>query len=207
MTLVRDGFVIILTPLVLGVFILFLEIGGRTGSIAGVLLVILALFFAYFFRDPNREIIKNDSQIISPADGTVLEVVDENGNKVVRIFLSIFNVHLQRSPVKGTIKSVQFNPGKFLKAYHPDAHSQNQNNIITIGTAKGDFIVKQISGILARRVISWVKPGDNVEQGEKIGFIRFGSQVDVYIPCESETNIKKGDKVVAGRTVLCNLKK
>ncbi len=196
MPFVRDGFIYILSALVLGLIFLFVF------SPLGIILILLSLFFAYFFRDPKRNITQDPNLILSPCDGTVLEVGEENNQKIVRIFLSVFNVHLQRSPVEGLIKSVQYNPGKFLPADDPKAHLMNENNIITIESSKGIFIVKQIAGILARRVVSWVKGGEKIAQGEKIGFIKFGSQVDLFMPLNASVEVKLGQKVYGGITVI-----
>jgi phosphatidylserine decarboxylase len=160
------------------------------------------LFFAYFFRDPIRRVIRDDSRILSPADGTVLEISGAQGGRVIRIFLSVFNVHLQRAPVSGTIRNVEYKPGKFLPAMKPEAHVENEQNIITLQSAKGNFEVRQIAGILARRVVSWVKAGQQVEQGQQIGFIKFGSQVDLTVPASAIIKVKTGDKVRGGLTIL-----
>jgi phosphatidylserine decarboxylase len=100
-----------------------------------------------------------------------MEVTEENGMKVIRVFLSVFNVHIQRFPVKGTVKNVEYRPGKFLPAMNPAAHAEKEQNIITIDTGRGTFVVKQIAGILARRVVAWSKPGDALERGQKFGLI------------------------------------
>ena len=175
---------------------------GVISLVLGILALALGAFIAFFFRDPKREISRNDNHIISPADGTVLEVSEHGGAKTIRIFLSVFNVHLQRAPVSGTIKNVEYKPGKFLPAMKPEAHVENEQNIITMETPKGNYVVKQIAGILARRVISWVKAGDSVALGQKIGFIKFGSQVDLTLPASADVKVKTGDKVRGGLTVL-----
>lgn len=201
MGIVKDGFSIIIPPIVVGLIFLFLPY-GRALNIFGLLLVVIGLFFSFFYRDPARTIVPQGKSVLSPCDGTVLEITDEDGFKVMRIFLSVFSVHLQRSPVDGKVTNVVFTPGKFLPAMKPEAHAVNQNNVITIESDHGTYKVKQISGILARRVISWVKPGEAVKQGGKIGFIKFGSQVDVYCPKEVSFTVGVGEKVTAGITVL-----
>ncbi|MCX5781242.1 MAG: phosphatidylserine decarboxylase [Elusimicrobia bacterium] len=200
MSVVKEGLFLIIIPLVLGFFFLFII------KELGIILIILALFFAYFFRDPAREIVKSRDEILSPCDGTVMEVTEDDNFKIVRVFLSVFSVHLQRSPVEGSVADVQYNPGKFLPAMDPKAHELNENNIITIDSPKGRFKVKQIAGILARRVVSWVKPKDNLAQGQKIGFIKFGSQVDLFTPKNVNLNVKVGDKVFGGKTVFGKFK-
>ena len=196
MPFVKDGLVYILLSLISGIALLLIF------PIAGILLILLSCFFAYFFRDPKRNISLDPAAVLSPCDGTVMEITQENNFKVVRAFLSVFNVHLQRAPVSGLVKKVVYTPGKFLPANDPKAHQVNENNIISIISTRGDFEVKQIAGILARRVVSWVKQEDVIEQGEKIGFIKFGSQVDVFMPLSIEIKVKVGDKVKGGLTVI-----
>jgi phosphatidylserine decarboxylase len=201
MFLVKDGMVYVVPALIAGALILAYS-GNPYLSAFGGLVLALGLFFTWFFRDPRRKIVKNDSHIISPADGTVLEVSSGQGGQVIRIFLSVFNVHLQRAPVSGNIRNVEYKPGKFLPAMKPEAHVENEQNIITLVSAKGNFEVRQIAGILARRVVSWVKAGQQVEQGQQIGFIKFGSQVDLTVPASAKIKVKTGDKVRGGLTVL-----
>jgi phosphatidylserine decarboxylase len=136
----------------------------------------------------------------------VLGVEEGENEKVVRVFLSIFNVHLQRSPVKGKIKSLEHRDGKFLMAWDPLAHSLNEQNIFTIENAQGLFTVRQIAGFLARRCVSWVKTGDELNQGEKIGCIKFSSQVDLHLPVSVTVTVKSGDPVRAGITIVGEIK-
>ena len=208
MFMVKDGVAYVLPSLAAGALIVVYSNNPYLAAL-GALLIAAGLFFAYFFRNPSRRVARNDSHIISPADGTVLEVSPApmgrglaQGGQVIRIFLSVFNVHLQRAPVAGTISNVEYRPGKFLPAMKPEAHVENEQNIITMQSAKGDFEVRQIAGILARRVVSWVKAGQQVEQGQHIGFIKFGSQVDLTVPASAKIKVKTGDKVRGGLTVL-----
>lgn len=168
----------------------------------GIIVLAGAVFFLYFFRDPHRNILQSDNGILAPADGKVMEIANEGNIMVIRIFLSVFNVHIQRSPVAGMIKSVVYQPGKFLPAMNVGAHIVNEQNIFTVETPHGEIVVRQIAGILARRVVSWVVPGQAVEAGQKIGIIKFGSQVDVAVPAAAQMLVKKGDHVIAGVTVL-----
>lgn len=201
MSIVKDGIPFIIVPALLGIIIFFLSANVYVRS-CGVLLILLGLFCAYFFRDPSRKLVTGKDFIVSPADGTVLEVGEENGKKFIRIFLSVFNVHLQRAPVEGIVKKVEYRPGKFLPAMVEKAHIDNEQNVITIETKSGEIVVKQIAGLIARRVVSWVKPEQNINQGDKIGFIKFGSQVDIIIPATCKINVEKDQKVTAGITVL-----
>lgn len=169
-----------------------------------VLAFIFTCFSLYFFRDPDRDRAFVPGEIACPADGTVLSVKSE-GNPditVVRIFLSIFNVHLQRSPIDGKILSSEFIKGQFAVAYKPAA-SVNQRNKIKILAADGKIIeVEQITGAIARRIASYVKKDQEVKAGDKIGMIYFGSQVAVYLPSTVKVLVEVGEKVEAGETTL-----
>jgi phosphatidylserine decarboxylase len=200
MNIAKEGWPFITIPLLAG--IIFLFPGRGLLSAAGFILITLGLFSAFFFRDPMRTIPPEEHRIISPADGKIMEVTEADGQKVVRIFLSVFNVHLQRAPISGTVTKVEYRPGKFLPAMDPKAHQLNEQNAITIATPKGDVTIVQIAGILARRIISYPNAGDAVVRGQKVGLIRFGSQVDIYMPLSCTLNAKPGDVVVGGETIL-----
>lgn len=161
-------------------------------------------FFCYFFRDPERIIPDGTDVLLSPADGKVMEISDEDGGrKTVRIFLSVVNVHLQRSPASGVVKAVERAGSKYLPAMKSAAHGENVRNIITIETADGPTIqIHQIVGILARRLVLWIKPGDKLAAGERIGIIKFGSQVDLTFTTDYESAVKPGDKVTGGISVI-----
>lgn len=206
MKIVKEGYVFIISPLVLSLVLFFSNL-SFISNICGFLFLLVALFCLYFFRDPNIEITKGDNLILAPCNGTVLEVGENETEKFVRVFLSILDVHLQRSPVAGKVINVEHKPGKFLKAMEPQAHIVNEQNIITIENENGRYIVKQIAGILARRCVSWVKPGDVLRSGDKIGVIKFSSQVDIHMPENSDIKVKLGDKVVSGVTVFATLKR
>ncbi len=167
----------------------------------------MEFFFAYFFRDPARIIPAGEKSIIAPADGKIIEIYKENGGSRIKIFMSVFNVHIQRAPVAGVISAVEYKPGKFLHAMSPNAYVENEQNIITIAADNGNFKVIQIAGILARRIVCRVKPGDKVQKGDKIGMIRFGSQVDIYMPESVEIAVNPGQKTTGGRTLIGSLKK
>jgi len=166
--------------------------------------VVFALFSAFFFRDPTRDKVFAPGEIVCPADGTVLSVRTESDPNVivVRIFLSIFNVHLQRSPMDGKVESVTYTKGKFHIAYKPEA-SDNERNLIKIAGENGRFVhVEQITGSIARRIVAYVEAGKEVKAGEKIGMIYFGSQVAVYLPKDVRILAAPGDKVYGAETIL-----
>lgn len=212
MTILKEGYPFILPPLLIGAALLFVSRPGILPAAVpaaawaacslGILLLVFALFCIFFFRDPKIEITGGEKIILSPCNGTVLEIVEENNEKIIRVFLSIFNVHLQRAPVDGTVTNVVHKDGKFLMAWDPQAHSLNEQNIITIQSEDGVYTVRQIAGFLARRCVSWVKAGDVLKAGSKIGMIKFSSQVDLHLPKTSVISVKPGDKVRAGITVM-----
>lgn len=178
------------------------------GGLAGIAFL-GALFCLYFFRDPTRQIPAGDSLILSPADGKILEIVEERKGDspqwVVRIFLSIFEPHLQRAPIRGKVQSIQYTPGKFLDARNPRAAFENEQNRIEIarlGTGPSPMVVTQVAGLIARRIVCWVQEGQEVQAGERIGIIRFGSQVDLTLPSKVRLRVKAGDHVKAGSSII-----
>jgi len=166
------------------------------------------LFVTWFFRDPERPIPNEPNVIVSPADGKVTEIVTENdpinGETCTRvtIFLNVFNVHVNRVPVAGTIEDVRYNPGKFLAAFNPKASMENEQSIILINTGKVKVLVKQIAGLIARRIICWPDKGDKYELGQRYGLIRFGSRVDILLPKSTKLSVTCGDKVSGGRSII-----
>ncbi len=160
-----------------------------------VFFILLTLFFVVFFRDPVREVKVCKNCLLSPADG---KVVDIRGNTIC-IFMNIHNVHVNRAPFSGTIVSVEHKNGTFLPAFSKDSW-RNERTEILMNTPMGNIMVTQIAGMLARRIVSYVKEGDEVIQGQRIGMIRLGSRVDVKVPDVFEINRKLGDKVLAGQT-------
>ncbi|MCS3923716.1 phosphatidylserine decarboxylase [Methanosalsum natronophilum] len=157
----------------------------------------IALFFIWFFRDPERNIQYCDQSIVAPADGRVIDI---RGTKVCT-FMNIHNVHVNRVPLSGTVKNIEYSKGGYLPAFCKDS-DRNERAEITLDTKYGDIVVTQIAGALVRRIVSYVNVGDKIEQGDKIGMIRFGSRVDVTIPESFKITCKKGDKVIAGETIL-----
>ncbi len=185
---------------------LFGEIGASIGGI-------LTLAVAYFFRDPPRKIPAKEGIVVSPADGKILEVTQVNEDRFLKrpaqkitIFLSVFNVHINRMPVSGRIKNIYYNPGKFLMAYAPKASLENEQNAVWLEGEKGrEFLVVQIAGWIARRIVCKIGPGDFVERGQRFGLIRFGSRVDLYLPLGCELLVKPGDRVKGGESILARL--
>ena len=174
---------------------------------------LITFFILWFFRDPNRNTPNKEGKIISPADGKVC-LIDLStppkelnyGNKEmlrVCIFMNVFNVHVNRSPVKGEIKKIEYKKGSFFNASLDKASEKNERNSIIISTENGiEIIVVQIAGLIARRILSFVNDGDQLNSGERFGLIRFGSRVDVYLPKSYKSEVKLGDKTIAGETII-----
>ena len=205
--MVREGYWFGLPPLLIGILLVALGRGWFLG--VGLLLVFLALFVFSFFRDPSRTIPGEPGVIVSPADGRVVVSKDESCHgrpgKRVSVFLAIWNVHVNRAPAAGKIVRLEYKPGKFLAAWDEAASFQNEQNIFTQATEHGDIVYKQIAGWVARRVVSWKKSGDTVARGQRIGLVRFGSRVDIWLPPEAEIVVKVGDNVRGGSTILARM--
>ena len=188
--MVKEAYKFAIPPLVVGAACL---IPGWKWA-AGIL-IFLGLFVFYFFRDPEREIPSDMGAVVSPADGRVVVIVDEMLDSTmghrISIFLSIWNVHIQRAPVAGRVGNVVYRPGKFYAAFRSAASIENEQNIIYIHTPQGPLVFKQIAGAIARRVLCWKREGETVALGERVGMIRFGSRVDIWLPMEAEVVVKK----------------
>ena len=171
----------------------------------GLPFFLLALFCLWFFRDPNREI-PSGNVAVSPADGKVMAVkMDRNGPTRVTIFLNVFDVHVNRTPIGGVIQEIRYQPGKFLVASREEATAQNEQNFITVNDGKTTVVFSQIAGLIARRIICYKKPGDRVEKGERIGLIKFGSRMDVFLGPEWTITVKPGERVSAGSSVIARM--
>lgn len=174
--------------------------------IPAIIFLILAGFVLNFFRDPEREITADPRALVSPADGRVVKIVEEDydGHLLQRlsIFMSPLNVHVNRAPIAGVIVKVAYKRGSFKVASRAEASVENEQNVFTIEGEQGTVYVKQIAGALARRIVFWKRPGDRLERGQRVGLIRFGSRVDVVAPPGIEWKVKIGDYVRAGSTVL-----
>jgi phosphatidylserine decarboxylase len=178
------------------------------------ILLVLTLLVGYFFRDPERILTAEDRDVVSPADGKVIliERVDEtcftrNPSIKISIFMSIFDVHVNRIPLSGTVYGVRYQKGGFRAAQTPKADRENERNWVWIrGDAGADVVLTQVAGLIARRIVCWPKAGERVFRGERFGMIRFGSRVDMYVPEESEILVSQGQHVYAGETALCRLR-
>lgn len=185
-------------------------------SVLGTIGIILTLYCAFFFRDPVRVITKGESNLVSPADGIVQSVVEveplaESGvsaKKMMRvsIFLSVFNVHVNRLPCAGIIKNLHYRHGKFINASLDKASEDNERNVVSMRSTYGDheIIVVQIAGLIARRIVCDLSNDQKVEKGEKFGIIRFGSRVDLYLPLDTKIMVEVGQTVIGGETVIAD---
>jgi phosphatidylserine decarboxylase len=175
-------------------------------TIAAVVFVCLAIFVFSFFRDPERVIPAEPGAIVSPGDGRVVVVTEEEDagrpGKRISIFLAVWNVHVNRAPAAGVITKMEYRPGKFLAAMRERASMENEQNVFTLSTDAGEMVFKQIAGLIARRVVSWKKEGERVARGERIGLVRFGSRVDVWVPKDAEILVRVGENVKGGSSVL-----
>jgi phosphatidylserine decarboxylase len=174
--------------------------------LAAGILVLATAFVFYFFRDPERRVPQEPGAVVSPADGRVVEITEETfngrpGNRI-SIFLSIFNVHVNRAPVAGRIESVEYRPGKFYAAMRARASVENEQNVFRLETARGPVVVKQIAGWVARRVLAWKRVGATLDRGERLGMIRFGSRVDLWLPAEARIVVSKGQTVQGGSSIV-----
>jgi phosphatidylserine decarboxylase len=199
--MVKEGYYFGLPPLALGVAGFFLN-----WSVGATILLFLAAFVLYFFRDPERTISTEPGSVVSPADGRIVVVTDEENagrpGTRISVFLAIWNVHVNRSPEAGKVTAMNYRSGKFLAAMRERASFENEQNVISLSTASGEIVFKQIAGLIARRVVCWKKVGDIVQRGERIGLVRFGSRVDMWVPVGVEILIKVGDNVKGGSSVL-----
>jgi phosphatidylserine decarboxylase len=206
MPIARDGWPYILTFVILG------AAAALRWPWLGLGLVGLGLFTAFFFRDPERRIADGYRLIVSPADGRVVQVIAAPatnplgaGATQVSIFLSIFNVHVNRSPIAGRISAVTYNKGAFLPAFDDKASLKNEQNCVTNEGGGQRVAFTQIAGLIARRIVFRKRPGDMVARGERVGLIKFGSRVDVFVPAGTALKVKVGDRVAGGLTVLGEL--
>jgi phosphatidylserine decarboxylase len=175
--------------------------------------VLLAAFFLWFFRDPHRAIPAGEGLIVSPGDGLVTETAaiatPDGPRQRISIFLSVFNVHVNRAPIAGVVSRVHYQKGQYLNAMNPASADRNEQNAVTVSGrgADGGFEVtyKQIAGLLARRIVCTCHEGDAVERGQRVGLIKFGSRVDVVLPAAATLQVKVGDKVKGGATVLASM--
>ncbi len=184
--------------------------------LAGAITFIIFLLWFWvvaFFRLPARSMVFGENKIICPADGKVVVIEETTETEYfkdkrlqVSVFMSPINVHVNRNPISGIVKYMKYHPGKYLVAWHPKSSTENERTTIVLGNSKAEILMRQIAGALARRICWYVKEGDQVKQNEEFGFIRFGSRVDLYLPIGTQIDVKIGDVVKGGITVIGQLK-
>jgi len=186
--------------------------GGALAAIAAIALSLLSLFVLWFFRDPVREMPRGADVVVAPGEGRVIEILEADepsflkaSARRITIFLSVFDVHEQRAPVSGRVEHRDYVPGKYLVAWKEKASEENERASLGITTPHGRVLVKQIAGLVARRIVTDHAVGDRVERGQRIGLIRFGSRVDLFVPLDWEVTCAVGDKVRVGVTPLARL--
>jgi phosphatidylserine decarboxylase len=213
--LAKDGLIIIIiTSAIFAVFLLITYLFPYLlFKIITIVVGIVFIFNFFFFRDPERIIPQEEDLVLSPADGTVIKITEveepyyfKEKVKRVSIFLSVFNVHVNRIPIKGEVELVKYNPGKFLVAFNHKASEDNEQSIIGIKHKKGKLLFKQIAGIIARRIIYHISEGDSVNAGDRFGLIRYGSRVDMFFPENVELNVQVDEKVYGGETIIGKFK-
>ena len=201
----REGYPFILIPLMVSLFLFVYR-----SPIPASFLLLISGVMGFFFRDPPRTIPTEPKAIVSPADGRVIKIASlttsEGGKRVlVSIFLSLFDVHVNRSPIKGKIVKAHYQPGRFYRAFKEEASKANERNIVIISNKATTITLHQIAGILARRAVLWKKEGDSILKGERIGMIRFGSRVDLLLPAEVNIAVRSGQKVKGGSSIIGRL--
>ena len=200
----RPGFRFILMGLI--IFLL----GFWAGWFFTLLGLVLTLFFIYFFRDPERAVPAGPGLVISPADGKIIvleQVREETFLKQpvqkLSIFMNVFDVHVNRAPVAGRVQGMAYRPGRYLAANRPEAPDQNEQLAVHLKTAEGaEVVMVQIAGLLARRIVPYIQEGDDLDRGERVGLICFGSRVDIYFPEQCQVQVRIGQKVKAGSSIL-----
>jgi phosphatidylserine decarboxylase len=213
MRFAREGYPFMFGTMILAALTwIVVAISGSWAIVPASLLTLLTGFVFYFFRDPEREIPSGEGVVISPGDGKIIDIreVDEPSFvgglcRRITIFLSIFNVHVQRAPVSGEVAHREYRPGEFAVAWHPKASEKNEQSSLGLNVRGHRVLVRQIAGLIARRIVTYPEQGDHVERGERIGLIRFGSRVDLFIPLDWNLDCAVGDKVAGGSTVLARI--
>lgn len=205
--LAREGW-----PFIAGAAALALVVSWTAGFAWSLPFWLIVAFVVQFFRDPPRQVPALASAVLSPADGRIVKVhkvhdaLTQRETLLISVFMNVFNVHSNRSPVDGTVESVQYSPGSFVNADLDKASTENERNAMVLRLDSGERVtVIQVAGLIARRILCYVKPGDQLARGQRYGFIRFGSRVDVYLPLTARPRVAVGDIVYATTTVLAEL--
>jgi phosphatidylserine decarboxylase len=210
----REGilYIVIAALIAAGIFALALNRRSWPLWLTAILFVIIAIWVAYFFRDPERTGERGEHLVIAPADGRIVQIVPVEEQAFLKekaiqvsIFMNVFNVHVNRYPVSGVVRYVKYNPGKFFNAALEKASLENEQSSVGIESGSNRLLVRQIAGLIARRIVTYSREGQRVTQGERMGIIRFGSRVDVFLPATAHIRVKVGDVTFAGVSVIGEL--
>ena len=214
MNFAREGliFIVIAALLAAGGYAIALKYRSWPLWLLAFLLTLIAIWVAYFFRDPERTGERGERLVVAPADGKVVQIIEVDENAFLKsraiqisIFMNVFNVHVNRYPVSGTVGYVHYNPGKFLNAAADKASLENEQSSVGIETERYRVLVRQIAGLIARRIVTYSKVGEPAKQGERFGLIRFGSRVDVFVPVGSKVLVSAGQTTTAGVTLIAEM--
>ena len=208
--MVRDAYPILIPLGLISILLVALSLVFSPLLIVGIIGLLLTGFVAYFFRDPDRQIPSGKGLVVSPADGKVVVVEPINGSEgagtLVSIFLSVFDVHVNRTPIEGRVSAIEYRRGKFMIATDRRASVENEQSVITFESPVGPIVCKQIAGLIARRIVYWIKAGSAVGRGDRFGLIKFGSRVDLILPAGVSVEVRKGDRVKGGESVIGKMK-
>ncbi len=203
--MVRDGYIYGLSLLAVALALAWVT----NGWLWSLVPLVLAVFFLWFFRDPQRSIPAGQGLIVSPADGKVTETVTiatpDGPRQRISIFLNVFDVHVNRCPISGVLTSVRYTKGLYLNAMNPQSAERNEQNSVTVRGEGIEIVFKQIAGLIARRIVFNFSEGDKVERGQRVGLIKFGSRTDIILPVEAEIRVKPGDRVKGGASILAEI--
>ena len=214
MNFAREGlvFIAVAAAIAAGMFVIAITRRSWALWMLAFVFAVLALWVAYFFRDPERTGDRGERLVSAPADGKVVMITEveepafiQGRSTRISIFMNVFNVHVNRYPVNGTVAYVHYNKGKFINAAHAKASLENEQLSVGIDTGRERVLVRQIAGLIARRIVNYAAPGTNAVQGQRMGIIRFGSRVDVFVPLGSKVRVGVSDVTVAGVTVVAEL--
>jgi phosphatidylserine decarboxylase len=190
-------------------FLLFVLLGDIASLFGAIIFFVFGMFFLFFFRDPEREVPEGENLILAPADGKVILIKTienlefmNSGGILVSVFMSLFDVHVNRAPISGIVKYFKYNPGKFFPAFKDKASLENEQTELGLENEHGKVVVKQIAGIIARRIVCNLKQGDLVKAGDRFGMIKFGSRLDLFLPENAQIKVKLNHKVRAGETIM-----
>lgn len=196
----KEGLPFVIVPALIAMLLAYFQVWWAAGLFAAV-----AMFMAYFFRDPHRVIPDGDGLILAAADGRVTRIDEDENGKLVSVFMSPFDVHINRSPISGVVTRAEYLPGRKAPATSNSASMTNERNALTIEGSGLSVRCTQIAGIMARRIVCWSKEGDELKRGEKFGLIKFSSRTDVWMPSSVELNVRIGDHVKAGETIIARV--